>query len=410
VLPLILIGALMRLFATGKLQHLGLALAGFGLIFVGIDMLQSGMHALQDWFSFERFPADTILGRLQLVAFGLLFTIITQSSSAGVAATLTALFAGMINFQQAAALVIGMDIGTTVTAFIATIGGGYNARRTGYSHVIYNLMTGTMALLIITPYMLTLESISPGFTSTNAEISLVAFHTFFNTLGVLIILPFTRHFVKLIEYLVPEKKPVYTRQLDLKILNEPEAALIVVKQSIQTEIKDLLLYTISLLRPGAVKTVFDKFELRNSLKETQFYIDQIELAETKKEWQSLINLIHVTDHMARLFERCDEEHERANAASQSKRLKPHLDIMIANYLQILNFIENNQWQNAADISEQTKEEIQTFVQPYRQSIVTDIGANKLNIPEGTRQLEAIRWLSRVNNHVNKIIHHFAQTS
>ena len=87
-----------------------------------------------------------------LVGIGVVITLITQSSSAGVAAALTAVFTDTINFEQAAALVIGMDVGASFTALVATIGGSVSSRRTGFSHVAYNIMTAIGALILLTPY------------------------------------------------------------------------------------------------------------------------------------------------------------------------------------------------------------------------------------------------------------------
>ena len=141
VLPLIPLGAILRLFGKGRLSSAGYALAGFGLVFVGISMLQTGMGSLGSLITPESFPGDTWTGRLGLIAIGAVMTIVTQSSSAGVATALAALSAGAIAFPQAAALVIGMDVGTTATAALATIGGSVSARRTGLAHVVYNLFT-----------------------------------------------------------------------------------------------------------------------------------------------------------------------------------------------------------------------------------------------------------------------------
>lgn len=139
VLPLIFMGAAMKLFMRGRGSHAGLALAGFGLIFVGISTMQEAMIALESILDFSHIPADSWSSRLQLVLLGLVFTAITQSSSAGVALTLTALFSGIIEFEQAAALVIGMDVGTTITSALASMGGNAETKRTGYSHVVYNV-------------------------------------------------------------------------------------------------------------------------------------------------------------------------------------------------------------------------------------------------------------------------------
>jgi len=205
MLPLILLGAVLKLFASGKWAASGYTLAGFGLIFVGIGAMQDGMSGMQGLITPQTLPDDTWLGRIQIVMLGAVATIITQSSSAGVAATLTALHASAISFEQALALVIGMDIGTTITAVLATIGGTTAAKRTGISHLIYNLITGSGALLLITPYILVLLYFAPTALAANAELSLVAFHTLFNILGLILILPFTSRFARFIERLVPEK-------------------------------------------------------------------------------------------------------------------------------------------------------------------------------------------------------------
>ena len=153
VLPLIFLGALMRLFGRRRVGAAGYALAGFGLIFAGIAMLQTGMEAFRDVVTPQTFPPDTILGRLLLVFIGVLITVATQSSSAGVATATTALHVGNISLSQAASMVIGMNVGTTVTAALAAVGGSVSTRRTALGHVIYNLLTGAGAFLLLPLYM-----------------------------------------------------------------------------------------------------------------------------------------------------------------------------------------------------------------------------------------------------------------
>lgn len=152
-LPLIFLGMVLKLFFKGKVATIGYTVAGFSLIFVGITLMQEGMQGFEGIITLENLPSDSWIGRLQLVGLGLVATLITQSSSAGVAATLTMLFSHVINFEQAAALVIGMDLGTTVTPLIATIGGSTEVKRTGFSHVIYNCFTAVGAFFLISPYI-----------------------------------------------------------------------------------------------------------------------------------------------------------------------------------------------------------------------------------------------------------------
>src|SRR5690606_31545189 len=125
--------------------------AGFGLVFLGIGVLGSGMEAAAAAVDPARFALPGLGGRLLLVVVGAVSTVLLQSSSAAVATTLAAVDAGTVGFDQAAALVVGQNVGTTVTAGIGAIGGGPEARRIALGHVLFNLVTGLLALLILPP-------------------------------------------------------------------------------------------------------------------------------------------------------------------------------------------------------------------------------------------------------------------
>ena len=409
ILPVILVGTILRLFGNGRAANIGYALAGFGLIFVGISLMQQGMSGLTDIITPEALPADTLIGRLQLVALGILFTMITQSSSAGVAATLTALFVGAITFEQAAALVIGMDVGTTVTAVMASIGGSVAARRTGLSHVIFNLFTACGALILITPYTLLWEYLSPGALSSNAEIALVAFHTSYNTLGVMVILPFTGRFAHLIEKLLPAKKPSYTGRLGEGLLEQPALALTAVQASIHDELLALLRHVNAMLGDSLMGRRADLVELQAALDETYAYVDRIHLHETQgAEWERMLGIVHTLDHMQRLHERCEEEEDRAITARGSAELSDYGRTMVKTINGIFNDIETQSWIEAAERADKTAVYIHDQVEPLRQSILAKIASHEIDVPQGTGRLEAIRWLKRVSKHVARIMQHYGE--
>jgi phosphate:Na+ symporter len=408
-MPFVFIGAILRLLSTGKLADIGYALAGFGLIFVGISEMQQGMAGMQTIVTPDSFPDDTLVGRLQLVLMGVVVTIITQSSSAGVATALTALFTGTINFEQAAALVIGMDIGTTVTAAMATIGGKVDARRTGYSHVIYNLFTGTGALILITPYVYTWEHLSPNYLYQNAEIALVAFHTLFNTLGVIVILPFTKRFAKFIAALVVEKKTTYTKKLDDGLLKQPELALTALQETVQKEFKTLLYHTYHILSTEKKGKKTDLAKLQLALDQTHAYLDRIQLPSTEgAEWQRLLAISHAMDHMQRLHERCEEDEDRAVTARQTSELITHHEILTATVSDLIELIKSDKWIEGAHVAEIAALEMNKLVEPLREMIMAKIASNEMDVPDATSRLEAIRWLERVSKHIARITYHFMQ--
>ncbi len=406
-LPLVFIGAVMRLFGRGKYAGVGFAIAGFGLLFVGISMLQEGLEVYRGTLWFEQFPADTWAGRLQLVAMGMIFTVITQSSSAGVAMTLSALFAGLINFEQAAALVIGMDIGTTVKVAIVSIGGSSEVRRTGFSHITYNFFTGIGALLLITPYAMFWEYFSPGNLLDNAEVALVGFHTLFNGLGVLIVLPFARAFSRMMYRLVPSETPQYTSDLDSALLNKPSVALTAAQNSVQTEFLALLRHLKALYRMrGGARA--DLRSLQLELDRTHDYVDMIHLhAGDGAMWERLLAILQILDHLQRLHERCDEEEDRAVNAAKLPELEVLVNDLKSTIYMIMQMLEEKQWNKAAEAANTLSRKIHKNVKPYRHQVAEAMARGEVDVVAGTERLEAIRWLRRVSRHMAHIASHLS---
>ena len=410
VLPLIFVGAILRLFAKGRLAAIGLAIAGFSLIFVAITLMQQGMSGMEGFITPDKLPTDSLIGRLQLIALGILTTIITQSSSAGVAAALTLLYAGSINFPQAAALVIGMNVGTTVTAAMATIGGSVAVKRTGYSHVIYNLFIGVGALILITPFTFVWESVQPGGLQANGEIALVAFHTMFNILGVIAVLPLTSKFEYLMIRLVPGKGPGYTNGLETGLLEQPSLALAALQNSTKKEALALLYHLNAILGSYSEEKRADLVDLQVALDETHTFIDKINLqAGNGADWERLIAMIHTLDHLQRLHERCEEEEDRAVTARETPELDEQRDLLIDCVNTVLAAIEQANWDEAVKVSEKASDIIHDKVKPYRLSIMEKIASGEMSVAEGTDCLEAIRWLRRVSKHIARIMQHYTDS-
>ncbi|MCD6172798.1 MAG: Na/Pi cotransporter family protein [Sulfurimonas sp.] len=401
-------GALLRLFAKNRLATFGYTLAGFSIIFIGISMMQQGMGTFAEIITPEQLPLDTFTGRLKLLAFGIIFTTITQSSSAGVAMTLSALFAEAINFEQAAALVIGMDVGTTITAVLATIGQSIEARRTGFSHVIYNILTAIGAIFLITPFIIMMNSFFPTALTENAEISLVTFHTTFNLLGLIIILPFTNHFSRLMTKLIPQTQQLYTNKLDTVLLEQPSLALTAVQNSIHTEIIALFEHINAILGDPKSKRA-DIKQLQNALNKTHNFIDQISLgSESGAQWERLVAMIHTLDHMQRLHERCEEEEDRAITLKNYKHFSKEHKIIILGIKSLIQDLRSKKWHKMFKHSYKTKSSIYRHLKEYRKIIVKKIARGEIDVEEGTDYLESIRWLKRVSWHLTRISYHYEQ--
>lgn len=396
-LPFVFFGAIARLAFRGRIALAGQALAGFCLIFIGIEHMKDGLDAFSGVVTPTDFPPDTLFGRLQLVLIGMLITIVTQSSSAGVATALAALGAGAINFPQAAALVIGMDVGTTFTAALATIGGGTMARRTGYAHVIYNVMTGVMAFFLLGPFQLVAGALTGN---GDSQIALVAFHSFFNALGVVLVLPLARPFARLIEHLVPEKGSDLTSRLDPLVLRDPHAAASLAGQTV-AHLETLIIERLR-SRLGAKSSAYeelDREDLAKAIAETRTYLDKIIVPPNDMAFQEeLKGLFHILDHLSRLLYRCDQR-QRIDELSLDHRLKRLAGLL-------LGVTDISARQKDAKTQEKTLDRLRLLMRRQRRlnrdRLIAMAAADAVPAETVWLKLDALRWLHRVSYHLWRI--------
>ena len=157
-LPMIFLGALIKLLASGRVSGAGAALAGFGLVLFGLTTLQQGMGGLAERLHPADLPAvlagpDTgwwwgMLGALVLVVVGLVMTAVMQSSTAAIAVTLSAYYAGAVGLDQGCALIIGQNIGTATSSALAAIGASTTAKRLAIAYVLFKLIAAVIALVL----------------------------------------------------------------------------------------------------------------------------------------------------------------------------------------------------------------------------------------------------------------------
>ena len=228
-LPLIGIGMILRL--TGgdsRRAPLGLALAGFGLFFIGIDVLKEAFEGLAASIDLQRFTVDGVPGVLLFLVIGFLMTVLTQSSSAAIAITLTAATGGIIGPYAAAAMVVGANVGTTSTAVFSVIGATPNAKRVAAAHVIFNVATGVVALLLLPIMFGVVKSVSNLFGLEDIPVvTLALFHTTFNILGVALMWPVTARLTSHLEsrFTSLEEMEARPKFLDKTVTISPSLAL-----------------------------------------------------------------------------------------------------------------------------------------------------------------------------------------
>ncbi|HMF24257.1 MAG TPA: Na/Pi symporter, partial [Pseudolabrys sp.] len=194
-LPMIFFGALIKLLGRGRVSGAGAALAGFGLVLFGLTTLQQGMEGLAE----RLHPADLpvvlsgpdagwwrgMLGVLVLVVVGLVMTALMQSSTAAIAVTLSAQYAGAIGLDQACALIVGQNIGTATSSALAAIGASTTAKRLAIAYVLFKL---TPALIALVSFPLVIPLLVRASSAIDGVTLLAGYHTAFNVVGVLVLL------------------------------------------------------------------------------------------------------------------------------------------------------------------------------------------------------------------------------
>jgi len=240
-LPILGLAAFVYLFSKGdRVRYIAVAIMGMGMVFFGLELMKDAcshikeLPAFEEWFS--RFSADTVIGMLQCMLTGCILTVMVQSSSATLGITIALALTGVINFPTAAALVLGENIGTTITALLASIGANTNARRAAYFHVVFNMVGVLWIAVIFTGYVQfipwvigaeveqAVRNAEGVMTYPQRTAAIAATHSVFNVVNTLLFLPFAHVVVRLLTRLVPDRKArakPHLASLDVRMLETP---------------------------------------------------------------------------------------------------------------------------------------------------------------------------------------------
>lgn len=219
-MPMLIFGIIFSFQNNNAFKGIGNILAGLGFFFLGIYFMKEGFDVYNDHIDLTAYAIPGFLGVVVYALIGIFITTILQSSSASLALILTALSAGQIEYENALALAIGSNVGTTVTALIGSIGSNVSGKRLALAHLIFNLLTGIISLCLISPlaklvdYLSTIMHIS----AEDYTMKLALFHSIFNVLGVILMIPFIK---KLESFLLRFVKDTKVKDIDEpKFLNK----------------------------------------------------------------------------------------------------------------------------------------------------------------------------------------------
>jgi len=308
-LPIIGIGFPLTMLKDPKAKNWGETAVGFGLLFLGLSVLKdsvpgidassaTGLEFLKDWAGFGYGSV------LLFVAVGTVLTVVIQSSSATMAITITLAAQGWIDLDVAASMVLGENIGTTVTAYLASLGANRSAKRVARSHFLFN-MFGVLWILPIMGFAVgIIESMVPAGT----PVQLAAFHTAFNLINTGLLVGFVPVIRRIVEWMIPytdrEKEEAHLRYFDAGLQQTPELAVVEVRRALRAMM-------------GVVHDMFGKIQrvIEHPDRKLGDVVDEIKRGEDK------------TDHMeAEIVEFCTQLSRQSTSQSVAHEVAAGFDM------------------------------------------------------------------------------------
>jgi len=200
-MPMLVFGIILIFQKTKSLKGIGYILAGLGFLFLGIHFMKDGFEAFKNTLDLASFGGTGLKYLFIFTGIGVFATVVMQSSHATLVLIITALSVGQISYENALALAIGANVGTTITAIIGAMSSNIVGKRLAGAHLIFNVVTGLIAIIFMHQIMFSVEFVSGyvGIASDDYTLKLAVFHTIFNVIGVVVMVPFINKLVVFLE-------------------------------------------------------------------------------------------------------------------------------------------------------------------------------------------------------------------
>lgn len=425
-LPMIFVGALAKLLASGRLAAAGSALAGFALVLYGLTTLQQGMGGLAESLHPSDLPAvlgapDVGLmagsaGLLTLIVLGLAMTAVMQSSTAAIAVTISAFFAGAVSLEQGAALIIGQNIGTATSSALAAIGASTTAKRLALAYVLFKVIA---ALIAIVAFPFTSALMKTLSASIDGMTLLAAYHTAYNVVGVAILLPATQWFTRVVEQLLPSRETVLERALDPSALANPVIAVETARRVVADVLTASAASVSAALSSAAGAVAHSTTASAAALDEVRDFLSELkEAPETEAERLRMTSTLDALDHAARLVEvlaegRLSVPHDpRASVlCTQAMRATQAIAGSIISEAALSARAAPIGWSVSSEVAaaltkmETAASELDALQRDHRAATLSSVAPGKLTAAEAFARVEAVRRLDRIARHASRSAAH-----
>jgi len=424
-LPLVGIGfAMNSLGSTKNIKFWGRVIMGFGILFIGLGFMKDAFEPLKDSQQikeiFVSFSHNPILG----VLVGIIFTVLLQSSSATIAIVQVLAFNGLISFHAAIPLILGDNIGTTITAQLAAMGTNVNARRTAMAHTIFNVIGVSYMLFFLYNgwFERSIHFLIPGsVTLKNIMFYIAVSHSFFNVFNTLLFLPFIGTLEKLSVWLVPKKKDaidIAPQYLEKHLLDTPSIAieqarretsrmLGIAQEAVSSAVKGFFGNNLS-----SLKKIHEREQAVDNLQSaiTQYLVEVSQRTLTEDQSEELPVLIHsvndverIGDHSENIAELVERRVEKKLPITSEamKELTLMWNELHSMMIEAAIALEKSDPDMAKSVVSR-EERINAFQIDLRKSHVSRLNEGKCSLISGIVFIDLVDNLEKIGDHLTNV--------
>jgi phosphate:Na+ symporter len=417
IYPIFIISGMSLYFVTKKIKqkNIGLAIFGFGLLFFGLNLMTSVVKPLADDPSIVNMFVNVGNNPLLAIAIGLAITAILQSSSATVGIVIALGSAGLIGLPTAFFIIIGDNIGTCVTALIASIGGNLSGKRLALAHLSFNIIGAGMAVLLLPFYFY----VVPLFSGDIAR-QIATSHTLFNIVNAIIFLPLVPIFAKLVKKALPGKDYIKreTKYLDKNLLESPEFAINSAVQElvVMTEIcKSMFVKANDCMKEFNYK-LYKEIEIdEDSVDDmqrniTEYFVSITQARLTKEQSRRIAKLIHFVNDLERVGDHCYSLARLARRKYESKftfskyaekEINELSKLLITFFKLTIKSMKDGD-EKAANNASSVELNIDSFTKKYKENHVKRLRKNICSCEPGLIFTDVLIHMEKIGDHLFNI--------
>lgn len=385
-IPVFGFGYFLSILKKGSYKNIGEALMGFGMLFLGLSGLGDVFTPEQLGFLFKIQGSGGASSILIGFVIGIIITALLHSSSAFSAIVITMAYNGLINWELAAAMTLGSNIGSTIDAILASLGTSADARRSALIHVMFNVFGTILALIFFHPFLRLVMFVTPGRENSNIAIRISMLHTVFKTLSTVVLLPLQNPLVKLSQKIIKDDNKGASKAYRLEfteMLGKDSAVTHIIQaEKAIAEMTDVVTDMFDKIQIGVTKRNPDFIETYNEeMVQAEDYVDQMHeqithflircqnLHITEKQLNHITSMIQIVDEIENMSDNCygtimliarSIEKKMKFQTEDMERLLPYIEL-VRQFLQFIRININKQLsQEKLDLASELEDGIDAF--------------------------------------------------